>query len=466
MRNHQFLNVSTNTVDAKAVESLVISTGVNVINDRSRSAASVDFGNLVQGNCHGIIQPQTIEELVSVVKFANQQRLQLTVRGKGYSQSGQSVPKDGFSLDITQLSGCDAVDIQNRTITCYSGTKWQDVAAVALEHNMLPSVIPLNLEQTVGGLLSVGGIGTNSRIYGPVAANVVELDVVTGYGEYTKCSRTKSSDLYDSVLSGLGKCGIIAKATLTLRQIKPNIRTFHLLYDSLDVWMNDQIKLGKSKQIEHLEGFCWTSAKGIKSQSGSRRFFTHWLYGLQVGIEYEKSAPQKSDVLAGLKYWKLVHIEDEETASHIFRYQPRFDAMRRTGAWNQTHPWIDCFISASSLMKILPEILDILPLSLGDGHRTMMVASENLPSLLMMPPGDDILCFAILPIGVDAQDTQAIDALEQVNKMLLKAGGKRYLAGWLANHSWEQHYGASYKQWQNNKSKFDPCNVLEAEIRR
>jgi cytokinin dehydrogenase len=462
MQTNQFFSFSSETIYMEKVEKLVNVTGINVIQDRnSRLEASTDFGNLVYGNCYAVIQPLTVEELISVVKFANQQHLHLTARGRGYSQSGQSIPQNGFSLDLTQLHSDDVVDTQNETIICCSGTKWHNVVAATLQHKMLPKVIPLNLEQTVGGLLSVGGIGTNSKIYGSVAANVVELDVVTGNGEYIRCSKTQESDLYNAVLGGLGKCGIITKASIKLRKVKPNIRTFHLLYDSLDVWISDQIKLGQSKQIEHLEGFCWTSAKGIKSQNGIRRFFTHWLHGLQIGVEYETTAPQASDVLKDLNYWKLVHIEDEETANHVFRYQPRFDTMRRTGAWSQTHPWIDCLISASSLVKILPEILDILPLNLGDGHRTMMVAPGNRPSLLMMPPGDNIFCFAILPTGVDSQDTQSINVLEKVNQMLLDAGGKRYLAGWLTNsHSWQQHYGDCYQQWQNSKRKFDSCNIL------
>jgi hypothetical protein len=59
----------------------------------------------------------------------------------------------------------------------------------------------------------------------------------------------------------------------------------------------------------------------------------------------------------------------------------------------------------------------------------MMVASENLPLLLMVPPGNNIFSFGILPTSVDVKDTQAIKTLEQVKKMLLEAGGKGYPAG-------------------------------------
>ncbi|MUG92451.1 FAD-binding protein [Scytonema sp. UIC 10036] len=436
-----------------------IDSGVNVILDCSSiSSACTDFGNLVRGNTCGIIQPCSVEELRTVVQFANDHHLQLKTRGKGYTQSGQSVAQEGFTLEVTQLNQVYELDTTAKTIACEAGAKWQDIVATTISHGMLPRVLPLNLEQTVGGLLSTGGIGSTSKTYGPVIANVVDIDIITGNSEYIKCSRTQKPELYDAVLGGLGRCGIIVSTTLELRTIKQYIRTFHLLYDSLDAWMHDQVLLGKSNQIDHLEGFCWSSAKGIRNTPSGKRFFTHWLYGLQIGVEYSIIEPCLTDILKGLNYCKLIHTEDEETASHVFRYQPRFDMMRETGAWNQTHPWIDCFMSAKTLAEIMPEILDMLPLSLGDGHRAIMVASDNLPYLFMMPPEDDIFCFAILPVGVATHDTNSLDVLEKVNQMLLNAGGKRYLSGWLgkSDFNWKQHYGNRYDTWVTVKQQYDP----------
>ncbi|WP_373530646.1 FAD-binding protein [Nostoc sp.] len=437
--------------------------GVNIIQDYgSISSATTDFGNLVTGKTLGIIQPRSIEELSLAIQFAKDNHLRLKARGKGYTQSGQSVAQDGFTLDLTQINHICEVDTESQTITSEAGTKWQDIVATTVTHGMLPCVLPLNLEQTVGGLLSTGGIGSTSKTYGPVVANVVDLNIITGNGEYIQCSRTQNRELYNAVLGGLGRCGIIVSTTLALRTIKKYIRTFHLLYDSLDAWMNDQVLLGKSNQIDHLEGFCWTSAKGIRNTISGKRFFAHWLYGLQVGVEYNSTAPYPSDVLKDLNYWQLVHTEDEETVNHVFRYQPRFEMMRASGAWNQTHPWIECFISAKALAEILPEILDMLPLSLGDGHKAIMVASENLPDLFMMPPEDNILCFAILPMAVATGDTKSLDVLEEVNQVLLDAGGKRYLSGWLGrlDFNWQQHYSKHYDTWETMKQKYDPDHIL------
>ncbi|WP_414755806.1 FAD-binding protein [Anabaena sp. CCY 9910] len=444
-------------------EQKIDAQGVNVIQDQSLvSSVITDFGNLIKGNTLGIIQPHNIEEISSAIEFAKQQNSRLKARGKGYTQSGQSVAQDAFTLDLTRLNHVSKVDTVTQAIATEAGATWQDIVTTTMKFGMLPCVLPLNLEQTVGGLLSTGGIGSTSKTYGPVVANVIDLHIITGNGEHIQCSRTQAPELYHAVLGGLGGCGIIASATLALRKTKKYIRTFHLLYDSLKAWMDDHVLLSRNHQIEHLEGFCWTSAKGIRQTTNGKSFFAHWLYGLQVGIEYDEVAPSVSDVLQNLNYWQLFHTEDEETVSHVFRYQPRFEVMRASGGWNQAHPWIECFISAEALTEILPEILDMLPLSLGDGHRAIMVASDNLPSLFMMPPAKNILCFAILPMAVPVGDTKTFDVLAKVNQLLLSAGGKRYLSGWLgkSDFDWQQHYGTSYETWETMKQRYDPSHIL------
>jgi FAD/FMN-containing dehydrogenase len=46
----------------------------------------------------------------------------------------------------------------------------------------LPAVVPLNLDLTVGGTVSAGGIGATSHTHGPVVSNVSEITAVTGSG--------------------------------------------------------------------------------------------------------------------------------------------------------------------------------------------------------------------------------------------------------------------------------------------
>lgn len=184
-------------------QKLATTTGATVIQDNhSIKAVTVDFGNLSTGNSHAIVQAHNINELQSVVQFANEYQLKLTPRGCGYSQNGQSIAQDSFTLDLTQLNQISALCTKSQTITCEAGTRWKDLVAVTLPYGMLPRVLPLNMEQTVGGLLSTGGIGSTSKTYGTVISNVVELEVITGAGEHIQCSKTLESSLYNVILGG------------------------------------------------------------------------------------------------------------------------------------------------------------------------------------------------------------------------------------------------------------------------
>jgi len=450
-------------------ETLIRETDVSVVRDGAIcDAAAQDFGRLFRGKSRGVVQPRNTDELLSVISFANDHGIPMTARGRGYSQGGQSLTANGFTLELNQLNRVGQVEPESQTIKCEAGAQWQAVVAATIPYGMLPRVLPHNTNLSVGGVLSVGGIGSSSKNFGPVVANVVELDIVSGSGKRITCSRTKERSLFDAVLAGLGRCGIIANATIQLRRIKPYIRNFHLLYDSLESWFADQQALSLSKYCDYLEGFCWSSAKWMHPDATGGRAFAHWLYGLQVGFEHDGHAPEAQDVLKEMHYWKIVHTEDVETIQHVLQYEPRFSLMRQSGAWYQHHPWMEFFLPTNTLMEILPQVLDSLPLTLGDGHRTLMVASDNLPSFFMVPPGDNIVCFAVLPMGVPTSLREyTIETLQSVNDILLQAGAKRYLSGWLGSvdsSNWRIHYGKKYDAWVNMKRMYDPQNILGSQL--
>jgi FAD/FMN-containing dehydrogenase len=106
----------------------------------------------------------------------------------------------------------------NETLDAQPGALWGDVAKVALEQSLTPPVMPDAMMLTVGGTLSVGGMGETSYRFGAQVDHVVELDVVTGAGEFVSCSAERDSELFRMVLAGLGQCGIIVRARLRLGQ--------------------------------------------------------------------------------------------------------------------------------------------------------------------------------------------------------------------------------------------------------
>jgi cytokinin dehydrogenase len=430
--------------------------------------ASKDFGNLIQGRCHTIVQPHSAEEIVALLHLANQENLPITPRGSGGSQSGQSVSQNGITLDISRLDTIDTVRLPEQAI-CGAGTTWRQLVAHLGKQGLLPCVMPLNLNLTVGGTLSAGGFGANSHRFSSVVANVAGLEVITGAGNLVSCSTTEKPEIFEASLAGLGRCAVITSATLNLRKIQSQVRTYYLLYEDINTWLEDQQQLAQSQHVDYLEGFCSASIQGLRKTPNGRRPLIHWLYGLHVGVEFEPShPPQTEQILDSLGYKLLLHTEDDSTNAFSARYDVRFQAMQQSGAWQQSHPWFECLLPLRVAGEAIPQILDLLPPFFGDGHRVILIADKQNPAFFMQPDVSPAVAFAVLPTGIpEAMIKPALNALSQVNDLVLSFGGKRYLSGWLGMMTpdlWKLHYGNQYDRWQNIKQLLDPNHVLRSVL--
>jgi cytokinin dehydrogenase len=434
-----------------------------VIIDRSAEAlASVteDFGHVFRGSPAGVVRPRSAEQVVEVVTEAVSSGPKLTLRGVGHSAGGQALPVDSIAVDLSEMRGVGSVDLERRTIQCEAGAPLRDVVAATMEHRLLPRALTNLLDLTVGGLLSVGGIGPGSHRDGPIVANVAGLEVVTGEGTLRRCSRTEAHELYNAVLGGLGRCGVIVSAELELRSVRARVRTYYLLYDDVRRWVADQQVLAHTDGVSSMEGFCSPSMQGLRGIGGNRAGFAEWFFPLQVSFEFEESPPRLPE---NVLPYRVVHVEDDEIVHFPARHDMRFEMVRRLGAWERPHPYIGALIGADALVEILPRVLDSLPL--GEGHRgAFFMAADDVPPLMALPEAEDVVFIAVMYPQIMAQfldDTLA--ALGGAADLLTGAGGKRYIADWMgdmAEADWRRHFGSRYEWWVESKRTFDPHGVF------
>jgi cytokinin dehydrogenase len=453
----------------EATAALLTVTGASVRRDpATRADFAEDFGHLVQAQPWAVATPRDVDELSAVVRFAAQQRLPLCPRGRGYSQSGQALSPAGLSVDLSRLDRIEPIRPTDLQAHCEAGTRWRELTRATLEFGLVPRVVPLNLDISVGGLISAGGIGSNAYRHGPVVSQIPALEVVTGGGRIIRCSAAETGDLFFAVLGGLGRCGIVARAAVALRPAPARVRTFHLVYDEIEPWFADQQRLVSDRRVDHIEAMCWMGAKGFRSRSAGQGSRVQWLYGIQVGVEYSDIPPDQTEALRAVTPWRVVHVDDETFSDFIARYQPRFDGMRQSGAWQQLHPWLECLLPPERLVGLLPTILDELPTSLGDGHRVLWIDTSKKPPLFATPDGNRAVCLAILPTGVAASEREhVLPALARIDALLRKAGGKRYLSGWLGTMDadrWREHHGGLYESWTGLKRRFDPDRILRSAL--
>lgn len=408
---------------------------------------------------------RSAQEIAAVLQYAGDHSLELTARGAGYSQSGQSIASGGVTLDVSRLDHVGPPDLDTMTIKCGPGARWRNLVRRCAPAGVLPQVMPLNLDLTVGGVLSAGGVGATSHLFGPTVATVAALQAVGGDGANYDSTYP---GLDAAVLAGLGRAAVLTQAELKLRRIRPRVRVLSLLYESAADWLREQRQLASSGVVQYLEGLCLMRIVGSRVTPNGRRPVATWSYLTLAGVEHDGEAPPKaSDILAASSSARVMFDDDDETVAFASRYDPRFEAMRRTGAWTQAHPWVEILLPEQTFDALLPELLNALPPFLGDGHRIALMANQG-PSLFMRPEGAMSLNFAVLPMGIpDALRDDALRALRALHDLGVAAGGKRYLSGWLGmmdEPGWRLHYGDAFDAWLAAKARFDPNGVLGSAL--
>ena len=140
------------------------------------------------------------------------------------------------------MSCLDTIEIgDNNTLKVGPGVMRDTVIQATLYNGLMPPVVNDYQYLSVGGTISVGGIGFMSHQEGLQAGHVEEMEIVTGAGDLIHCSNDEHSRLFDFCHAGLGQYGIITSLTLPLIPAPKNIAIFKLFYKESDltVFTND-----------------------------------------------------------------------------------------------------------------------------------------------------------------------------------------------------------------------------------
>ncbi|MFW9892117.1 MAG: FAD-binding oxidoreductase [Candidatus Thorarchaeota archaeon] len=177
-----------------------------------------------------IVKPGTTDEVVEVVKIANDMNVPIYTWGGGTSMSGNSLAVErGIVLDMKRLNQVLEVDPDNLTITAQAGTTIEAIFNAALDHGVFFAHHPeSSLSSTIGGALSCMGISIYGAKYGYVYDQVLALEVVLSTGQIIRIGGKSylslpTHNLLNLFLGAEGTLGIITEATLKVYP-KPHTR--------------------------------------------------------------------------------------------------------------------------------------------------------------------------------------------------------------------------------------------------
>jgi hypothetical protein len=167
------------------------SIGKLLLDDGARETYANDYGGIVHKRPLAVLLPGSVDDIVQMVRLARRHRLRIAARGQGHQPFGQAQVESGIVIDMRLLEAIHSVSSDR--IEVDAGADWRAVVHASLSRGASPPVLTNYLGLTVGGTLSVGGIGVTTFRHGAQVDQVLELEVVTGDGKVQTCSKQDRS---------------------------------------------------------------------------------------------------------------------------------------------------------------------------------------------------------------------------------------------------------------------------------
>lgn len=168
-----------------------------------------------------VVWPDSVEEIKTILKYANQQRIPVTPWGAGTSLEGNPIPLyGGIVLDTMRMDKILEVRPADFQVDVQSGLKYKDMNAELGRQGLFFAPDP-GANASIGGMLANNAAGTRTLRYGTTKDNVLRLEVVLASGEIirtgTRAAKTSSGyDLVHLFIGSEGTLGVITQATLQL----------------------------------------------------------------------------------------------------------------------------------------------------------------------------------------------------------------------------------------------------------
>tara|TARA_R110001592_G_scaffold190887_1_gene436942 strand:+ start:18624 stop:20075 length:1452 start_codon:yes stop_codon:yes gene_type:complete len=426
---------------------------------KSLEAASTDFGGSKKARPLAVIRPKTVSDVSIVIKWANENNIFVTPRGTGHSASGQSLAKDGIVLKTELLT--NVTTLSKGLVEAEAGARLFQVVVEANKNGAYIPALPAFIAQSVGGILSVGGVGPGSHTDGLTIDNIEELTVVAGNGEILVCSSSKNPELFDAVLGGLGQFGVIAKAVFKVKPAKKYIHVVKASFPDVTSVIQEMLDSANNDSIYAIDGYTW--------KEGSLNFSIEkavWSDSLDPPKVTNVFPDRNSIIKESIDFTEPVEYGQYIQALNFLH-----------GWWGQgLFPWADFFIPENTTIEFFNEAHKILGDGVLSGETDFLgisVVPKKSPhnySIQQMPVtemGDFYFVPQFTPNFKSLEEAEMILALNRrLLRLAMDLGGKTYVIDVLpqTEAQWKQHFADNWDKVLAAKKKYDPKGIMSSPL--
>ena len=214
--------------------------GENISEDYSHDEMPIYGTKMPEAVCF----PGNTEEVAAIMKLCNENKIPVTVRGAGTGLVGGSTPlQGGVVLCTMHMNEILEYDMNNLFVRVQPGVRLCDLAADALEHDLMYPPDPGEKTGSLGGNVSTNAGGMRAVKYGTTRDYVLAMTVVLPTGEIMEIGRAVSKtssgySLLHLMIGSEGTLGVITELTLKLIPVPKEDISFILPFEDLEtaIW--------------------------------------------------------------------------------------------------------------------------------------------------------------------------------------------------------------------------------------
>ncbi|MFI2613174.1 FAD-binding protein [Kitasatospora sp. NPDC018619] len=435
--------------------------GTLTTNPATTTTYAHDFGRLTTNPPYAVLNPAGPHDIAAIINYARRNNLKVAMNGQSgtgndlesHSNYGQAGVAGGIAINARALNRIHTITPTNATVD--AGVTWAQLTDAALTHNLTPPCLTDYLHLSIGGTISIGGIGSTVHKHGLQADTVEAIEIVTGTGRILTATPTRNPDLFHTALAGAGQVGIITRATLKLVPAPTRALVLTLTYTDQHTFLTDQQTILNDGRFPSQIGEILIQPNGQPPT-----------YKIEAVAHYTTTPPNPTTLLTGLNP-TTTQTTDTTYRDYTYRADTFADTIKNLGYWNSPKPWLSLFLPATTTPTFLNEALpQLTPDDIGPGLLLCYPFPTNKIThpLAITPNEPTTYLFDLLAFPHPTTNPQpALTRNRNLYNRATQLGAKRYLVGAIPHMTptdWQHHYGPHYTTLTNAKNTYDPTHTL------
>ena len=168
-----------------------------------------------------IVQCAQADDVPSVIRFAWENKLELSIRGAGHNIAGNALCDNGLMIDFSRMKNV-RVEAEKKRAYVEPGATLADLDAAIQAHG-LATPVGINSTTGIAGLTLGGGFGWLTRKYGMTIDNLVSVNLIMADGKKLHASENENTDLFWAIRGGGGNFGVVTQFEFRLFPVGPEI---------------------------------------------------------------------------------------------------------------------------------------------------------------------------------------------------------------------------------------------------